>query len=111
MVEIMKDYNKVVMKKTNPRSYAYLRAEVDLRLSLERKQKARDKLAGTATNQPQQYNMTSTGKGRKPPKTRKVGPGVCNQWAKAGACSRKGEPGGCSYAHAPEDQGVRNGER
>ena len=115
LVEIMKDYNKGVMKKTNPRSYEYLRGEIDLHLSLERKQRARQRLAGTAT-QGQQFNATDGGRGRGggggkggKPKGRRVGPGVCNQWAQAGACSRKGQPGGCQYAHLSEDQGVRKG--
>lgn len=35
--EVMKLYSKGVMKRTNPQTYNYLRGEIDLHLSLERK--------------------------------------------------------------------------
>ena len=36
---------------------------------------------------------------------KKPGSGICNQWARAGACPRQGQAGGCQYTHDPKDKG------
>lgn len=112
--KIMEEYLYAPEKGTVEPSYAYLRGEVETHLSITQKRKNR-KAQTAATNAAAaggQAFVHSKGKGDKGPKgkgktSRK--PGVCNQWASWGSCTKKNVGKHCAYSHNDDDKGRGKG--